>query len=68
MAKTPEPDSGGSQFFICYTPQPRLDGSYTVFGQIVEGRDVLDQIAPRDPSAGGPPGTVIDTIEIEEQA
>lgn len=68
MAKTSAPNSGGSQFYICYTPQPRLDGSYTVFGQIVEGRDVLDQITPREPSAGGPPGTVINTIEIEEQS
>src|SRR5262245_11359338 len=67
MAKTSAPNSGGSQFYICYTPQPRLDGSYTVFGQIVEGREVLDLIAPREPSAGGPPGTVINTIEIEEQ-
>jgi cyclophilin family peptidyl-prolyl cis-trans isomerase len=67
MAKTSAPNSGGSQFFICYSPQPNLDGNYTVFGQVVEGRDVLDQISPRDPSQGGPPGTVINTIEIEEQ-
>jgi cyclophilin family peptidyl-prolyl cis-trans isomerase len=67
MAKTSAPNSGGSQFFICFAPQPRLDGGYTVFGQVVEGRDVLDKIAARDPSAGGPPGTAINTILIEEQ-
>jgi cyclophilin family peptidyl-prolyl cis-trans isomerase len=66
MAKTTAPDSGGSQFYICYSPQPSLDGAYTVFGQIVEGRDVLDQITPREPSRATEPGTVINTIEIEE--
>jgi len=67
MAKTSAPDSAGSQFFICYAPQPNLDGAYTVFGQIAEGRDVLDKITPRDPARGEPPGTVINTIVIEEQ-
>ena len=69
MAKTSAPNSGGSQWFIDYAPQPALDGKYTVFGQLVEGRDVLDKITPRDPSKGGnpPPGTKINTIVIEEQ-
>lgn len=67
MAKTAAPNSGGSQFYICFAPQPNLDGSYTVFGQIVDGRDVLDKIAPRDPSLGGDPGTAILTVEIEEE-
>jgi cyclophilin family peptidyl-prolyl cis-trans isomerase len=66
MAKTAAPNSAGSQFFICYSPQPNLDGFYTVFGQVVEGRDVLDSITPRDPAEGGPAGTVINTIVIEE--
>ncbi|HEX4963888.1 MAG TPA: peptidylprolyl isomerase [Thermoanaerobaculia bacterium] len=38
------PDTGGSQFFIALSPQPHLDGGYTVFGQVVGGDDVLDQI------------------------
>jgi cyclophilin family peptidyl-prolyl cis-trans isomerase/HEAT repeat protein len=38
------PDTGGSQFFIILSPQPHLDGGYTVFGQVVGGDDVLDQI------------------------
>jgi cyclophilin family peptidyl-prolyl cis-trans isomerase len=67
MAKTAAPNSGGSQFYICYAPQPNLDGGYTVFGQIVEGRDVLDQITPRDPARATTPGTVINTIVIEEE-
>jgi cyclophilin family peptidyl-prolyl cis-trans isomerase len=67
MANTGEPNSGGSQWFIDYTPQPRLDGGYTVFGQLVSGRDVLDKIKPRDPATATTPGTVISTIVIEEQ-
>ena len=64
---TSGPNTAGSQFFICFSPQPNLDGTYTVFGQIVEGRDVLDKIQKRDPSLGGAPGTVMNTIVIEEQ-
>ncbi|PSR24053.1 MAG: peptidylprolyl isomerase [Sulfobacillus acidophilus] len=41
-------DTGGSQFFICHTPQPHLDGKHTVFGQLVEGFDVLDQVRAGD--------------------
>lgn len=67
MAKTNAPNSGGSQWFIDYAPQPALDGGYTVFGQLVSGRDVLNKIKPRDPATATTPGTVINTIEIEEQ-
>jgi cyclophilin family peptidyl-prolyl cis-trans isomerase/HEAT repeat protein len=42
------PDTGGSQFFIALTPQPHLDGGYTVFGEVVAGDDVLDQIVQGD--------------------
>ncbi|HEX9942904.1 MAG TPA: peptidylprolyl isomerase [Thermoanaerobaculia bacterium] len=38
------PDTGGSQFFITLAPQPHLDGGYTVFGEVVAGSEVLDQI------------------------
>lgn len=41
-------DTGGSQFFICHTPQPHLDGLHTVFGRVVEGLDVLDAVRQGD--------------------
>ena len=44
MARSRDPNSAGSQFFICLEPQPRLDGHYTVFGQVIEGQDVVDKI------------------------
>ncbi len=44
MARTADPDSAGSQFYICFGPQPHLDRQYTVFGQVVEGMEVVDQV------------------------
>ncbi|MEA1882177.1 MAG: peptidylprolyl isomerase [Candidatus Marinimicrobia bacterium] len=45
MARTRNPNSASSQFFICHTPQPSLDRQYTVFGQVISGFEVIDQIA-----------------------
>lgn len=41
-------DTGGSQFFIAHTPQPHLEGSYTVFGKVIRGMDVVDRLTVGD--------------------
>ena len=63
------PDTNGSQFFITFGPQTSLDGSYTIFGHVLSGMDVLAQIAVRDPSQGYllAEGDMIITITIEER-
>ncbi len=50
MARSANPDSAGSQFFICVADALFLDNQYTVFGEVVSGMDVADKIvsAPRD--------------------
>ena len=50
MARATSPSSGGSQFFICAGDAPHLNGKYTVFGQVIEGDQVIEQIVnlPRD--------------------
>ncbi|NJD67601.1 MAG: peptidylprolyl isomerase [Candidatus Methylomirabilota bacterium] len=48
MAKTMAPNSAGSQFYITLAPQPMLDGRYTVFGQVVEGMDIVAKIKRGD--------------------
>lgn len=45
MARSMHPDSAGSQFFIMHAAAPHLDGQYAAFGEVVEGLDVVDEIA-----------------------
>ncbi len=45
------PSTNGSQFFITFVPTPHLDGRHTIFGEVVEGQDVLDSLTRRDPQA-----------------
>ena len=49
MARSQSPDSGNSQFFICFEESPWLDGQYTVWGQVVEGMDNVDKIKRGEP-------------------
>ena len=48
MARSSDPDSAGSQFYICYGDTPHLDGQYTIFGQVVEGLQAVDDIRQGD--------------------
>lgn len=62
-------DSNGSQFFITYSAQPRLDGGYTVFGKVIQGMDVATSLTPRNPTDNAelPPGDKILSVTIEER-
>ena len=51
MARTQDPDSANSQFFIMFAPAPHLNGQYTVVGRVVEGMDVVDDLARGEPPA-----------------
>jgi len=45
MARAMDPDSAGSQFFIMHRAAPHLDGQYAAFGRVIEGMDIVDEIA-----------------------
>ncbi|MHA7772790.1 peptidylprolyl isomerase [Roseibium sp. M-1] len=49
MARAQDPNSGDSQFFICFTDAPWLDGQYTVWGEVIEGMDNVDKIKRGEP-------------------
>ena len=63
------PDTNGSQFFITYAPVSHLNKNYTIFGQVINGQDVAENLTPRDPSQGGylPAGDMILHVTIEEK-
>ena len=60
------PATNGSQFFITHGPTPHLNGKHTVFGQVVEGLDVLMAIPARDPGNVNAPAVKIISVTIEE--
>ena len=55
MARSANPDSAGSQFFICVADAASLDGQYTVFGEVTEGMDVVDEIVAQPKDSGDNP-------------
>ena len=52
MARTSDPNSANSQFFICFAPATFLDGNYTIVGQVTAGMDFVQQIKKGDPQSG----------------
>ena len=60
MARSNDPDSANSQFFICFEPSPFLDRKYTVFGKVIKGMEFVDLIKRGD----GSNGEVIDPDKI----
>ena len=59
MARSQDPNSAGSQFYLCLGAQPMLDSGYTVFGQTIDGMDVIGQLRV---------GDLIESVEIENAA
>ena len=53
MARSSDPDSANSQFFICFETAPHLDRQYTVFGKVIEGMEYVDMIKRGDDSNNG---------------
>ena len=66
MARSADPDSAGSQFFVCHGEASFLNGQYTAFGRLVEGDDVLDKIAsaPVRSGAGGENSSPLEPVKI----
>ena len=60
------PNTGGSQFFITHVATPWLDDKHAVFGEVVDGMEVVGAIRERDPQRDPEPGDRIERIEIEE--
>ncbi|MBI3115566.1 MAG: peptidylprolyl isomerase [Candidatus Kerfeldbacteria bacterium] len=67
-AKSSQPNSIGSQFYVALNPLPDLDGGYSVFGQVVDGQDVVDAIGAVETDANERPVTpvTIESITINE--
>jgi peptidylprolyl isomerase len=53
LARTDDPNSGDSQFFICFAPASNLDGKYTLFGQVTKGMEFIDAIKKGDQARNG---------------
>ena len=69
MARSSDPNSGNSQFFICYKDCSWLDGNYTVWGEVVEGMELIDNLEEGVDSSGmvKNPDKMIKVTAIKEQ-
>ena len=68
MARSMDPDTAGSQFFIVHADAPHLDGQYAAFGKVVKGMDVVDEIAGMKTDFSDAPlaDIVMESVTIEE--
>lgn len=69
MARSSNPDSAGSQFFIMVDPAPHLDGQYAAFGKVIEGMEVADAIVSTPTGWGDKPKTPqrMKTVTVDTQ-
>jgi len=65
MARSQDPNSAGSQFFICHGDADFLNGEYTAFGRLTDGDDVLDAIANAATQPGGEGSKPVEPVKIE---
>ncbi len=70
MARSQDPDSAGSQFFICHDKAGSLDGKYTAFGKLIKGDDVLEKIATIETQPGDRPvkRVTVESVKIVPRA
>jgi peptidyl-prolyl cis-trans isomerase B (cyclophilin B) len=66
MARAQDPDSAGSQFFICHGDARFLDKQYTAFGRLTSGQDVLDKIAQAPTQKGGEGSKPVQPVKIQK--
>ena len=66
MARSADPNSAGSQFFVMHGDSSHLDGQYTAFGRLIAGEDTLDAIASGACQPGGEGSKPIDPIKVEK--
>ena len=61
-------DTNGSQFFITFVPVEELNGGYTIFGQVITGMNIVNDITPRDPNENPKfSGDIIESVVITEK-
>lgn len=66
MARAQDPDSAGSQFFICHGDARFLDKQYTAFGRLTSGQEVLDKIAQAPTQKGGEGSKPVNPVKIQK--
>jgi peptidyl-prolyl cis-trans isomerase B (cyclophilin B) len=66
MARAADPDSAGSQFFVCHGDAGFLDGNYTAFGRLTAGEEVLDALATAPVKRGGENSTPLEPVVVKK--